>query len=237
MPEVSIIMPTYNRPEMLKRALSSIKAQTFKDYEVILVNDGELPINRAIGESGMLKNVFVAGNSYNLGQSKSLNVGLTAASGKYIAYLDDDDIYFANHLEMLHTVLDAKGYDFAHTSCLRTTINPSTGIIKDRMVLPTSDFTREMLLTRNYIHIASVMHRRDCLDKSGIFDESLRWMKDWDLFVRLSRYFNFHHINKITCEAFFRTDKSNMTFQFWDERIELSKQLRKKYEKLYGGSI
>ncbi|MBU1627230.1 glycosyltransferase [bacterium] len=231
--EVSIIIPTYNRPEFLKKALSSIAGQTFRDFEVVLVNDGGCSVENVISKSGIEDKVRYFCNSKNLGQTKSLNIGLYEAKGEFIAYLDDDDIFFSNHLDVLYSFLSSNNSDFAFTNCIRTVSNPETDIIIKREILPVEKFSREKLFHRNLIPVISTMHRRSCLEKSGMFDENLQYLKDWDLFVRLSEHYKFYHINKITCEVFFRTDKSNMTFLNWDTRRELAEDLRAKYLKKY----
>jgi glycosyltransferase involved in cell wall biosynthesis len=234
--EVSIITPTYNRPDLLKKALASVAAQTFHDYEVVIVNDCGCPLESVIEESGIKDKIQYIQNPKNMGQTISLNIGLKNAKGNFIAYLDDDDIYFSNHLEVLHKFLSSKNCDFAYTNCIRTLFNSETGAIIKREILPSVEYTREKLLNRNFIHIVSVMHRKKCLEKSGMFDENLMYMKDWDLFVRISEHYKFYHIKEMTCEAFFRTDKSNMTFQHWDTRVELAKELRLKYLEKYKNS-
>jgi len=232
--EISIIIPTYNRQDLLKSALASIAAQTFNDYEVVLVNDGGVPLDDVIEKSGIEDRIKYIVNPENLGQTKSLNIGLEKSSGRFISYLDDDDIYFSNHLEILYNFLTSNKHEFAFTNCIRTVINPDNGIIVKADILPSEEYAREKLFTRNVIHIISTMHRKECLEKSGLFDVNLKFLKDCDLFVRLSEHYKFHHIDEITCEAFFRTDKSNMTFQFWDERVKLGEKLREKYTKKYG---
>jgi len=234
--EVSIIVPTYNRRELLMQTLKSIAGQTFQDFEVVLVNDAGSPVDDVIEGSGISDKIKYIVNEINIGQSKTLNVGLENAEGEYIAYLDDDDIYFANHLEVLYKFLSSNKLDFAYTKCIRTSFDPESGMIFKREVLPFRSFTRDDLLEQNFIPVINVMHRKDCLLKSGMFDENLKYLKDWDLFVRISRHYNFYHIDEITCEVFFRNDKSNMSFEDMDGRWELGQELRAKYLEKYGNS-
>ena len=97
-PLVSIILPTYNRPRLLRRALWCIEEQTFTDYEVIVVNDaGDWEMEYWAKEYGGVQNFTFINHSKNEGLSASRNTGIKAATGKYITYQDDDDIWFPEH--------------------------------------------------------------------------------------------------------------------------------------------
>jgi len=227
--KVSIIIPTYNRPELLKRALSSISEQTFKDYEVIVVNDGGCPVEDVVANSEIKDKIRYFYHPENSGQSFSLNLGLENALGEYIAYLDDDDIYYPHHLETLYKFLIEKGKEVAYTKCIRTVLEPGASVVLSKKVLPDQEHDRENLIYENFIPIICVMHRKSCLERSGMFDEELKVLKDWDFLVRLSEHYHFYHIDNITCEVFHRTDKSNLTFKDAGLLRSVSESLRKKF--------
>ncbi|MCP5461833.1 MAG: glycosyltransferase family 2 protein [bacterium] len=95
MPRVSIIVPTYNRPHLLERALCSIMQQTFRDFEVIVVNDAGCSVENHVRKfkAFSIKTINLTANG---GSSIARNKAIECASGKYIAYLDDDDIFYPN---------------------------------------------------------------------------------------------------------------------------------------------
>ena len=100
-PLVSIIVPTHNRPRLLCEALKSILGQTMQDFEIIVVNDAGLDITpwvRPLDQSGRIR---LLRHPHNRGLAAARNTGLRAARGKYIAYLDDDDLFYPQHLEVL----------------------------------------------------------------------------------------------------------------------------------------
>ncbi len=133
--------------------------------------------------------------------------------GKYIAYLDDDDIYYPDHLETLVSFLEHKNYLVAYADSYKATQELRDGnyVTVERSVPFSSDFSRENLLKLNIAPVQCFMHLRSCVDDIGLFDESLKAHEDWDFWIRLSAKYDFYHIKKITSEFRQRTDKSNMT--------------------------
>jgi glycosyltransferase involved in cell wall biosynthesis len=201
MPLVSVILPTCDRPEELAEALESLAAQTFTDFEVVLANDGETDISemvRRFKESYPITYVGLGGGN---GASAARNAALKAAEGELIAYLDDDDRYLPRHLETLVAVVQG-GADVAYTDAELCYFRREGGKrhILERKVVFSQDFDAKALLVYNYITMQCVMHRRYCLDKSGRFNEELESLVDWDLFIRLSLYFEFKHVSEATVE-------------------------------------
>jgi tetratricopeptide (TPR) repeat protein len=137
-----------------------------------------------------------------------------AARGKYVAYLDDDDIYYPDHLETLVNFLEASQSRVAYTNSYRA-IQEKNGDTYTTVQKDTpydDDYDADRLLVENYIPVLCVMHERKCLDQVGLFDESLPRHEDWDLWIRLSRLGPFGHIRKVTAEFTHRnTDASGMT--------------------------
>src|SRR5215831_17242003 len=101
LPLVSVVVPTHNRPEMLAEALASVRAQTFTDYEVIVVSNGESDdVRRASHEVAIAHGcLYLALPKGNLPAAR--NFGIERAKGEWIAFLDDDDLWLPNTLERL----------------------------------------------------------------------------------------------------------------------------------------
>ncbi len=212
-PLVSVILPTYNRPDMLKEALGSILSQTYKNIEIIVINDAGENVSEIIKlVNGEGKIVYLQ-HKENRGLAAVRNTGLKAARGKYIAYLDDDDVYYPKHIETLIGFLETDNYKVAYTDAYQA----SQIRIKDKYVTTEKkvtysfDFDSNRLLVSNYIHIATIVHRKDLIDQVGDFDEGLDVHEDWEFFIRLSRYCNLFHIKVVTAEFRTREDGTNMT--------------------------
>ncbi len=211
-PIVSIIVPTYNRPDMLKEALKSVFSQTYRNFEVIVVNDGGVDVMETIDPLNNEGKIIYLHHKDNMGRSEARNTGLKAARGKYIAYLDDD-IYYPNHLEILVGFLENSDYNVAYTDSCQTFLTWSTDkyVTTRKQLTFSNDFDLQELLINNFIPLLNVTHKKDVLSEVGLFDEDLNTHEDWDLLIRLSQRYDFHHIREITAEYRVRNDRTNST--------------------------
>ncbi len=210
---VSIIVPTYNRPDFLTKALESIAAQSYKDCEIIVVNDAGGDVSDIVNSfQGRLAVTYLA-HTENKGLAASRNTGINAASGKYIAYLDDDDVYYPDHIETLVNFLENNDYKVAYTDAYRAYQEKENGeyVTKKREVSYSYDFEYDYILVNNFIPVLCLMHEKECLDETGLFDESLMALEDMDCWIRMSRKYKFAHIKKITCEFTWREDGTSIT--------------------------
>lgn len=212
-PLVSVIVPTHDRPQLLRQALESILQQTLRDFEIVVVNDAGPDVTdvvRALDGEGRITYVR---HAINRGLAAARNSGIGVARGKYIAYLDDDDRFYPEHLETLVSALEASDYRVAYTDALRVTQvkrgDAYAIMARDRPY--SNDFARDQLLVSNAFPVLCVMHERACVDAVGGFDESLSSHEDWDLWLRMSARFPFGHLPTITAEFTHRVDGSTMT--------------------------
>lgn len=200
---------------MLREAVNSILRQTFRDFEVVIVNDGGPDLTSVLSRMGHPEKIVYLRHEAPLERSQARNTGLAAARGKYIAYLDDDDVYYCNHLQRLITTLEQSGRKVAYSNSCRARQTHILGryLITKRKPFPSPDFDAEQLLISNYIPNLCVMHEKACVNVVGAFDPTLSTHEDWEFLIRLSRAFPFAHLNEITCEFRFRNDNSNTTSQ------------------------
>ena len=212
-PLVSVIVPTRDRPAWLTRALESILRQTYRHVEIIVVNDAGTDVVEVVRPFREHADIVYVHLGRNRERSAARNAGIALARGTYIAYLDDDDWYYPRHLETLVTALEESGRAVAYTDAWRVCEAPQgTTYVVEAIDRPYSaDFDRKRLLGENYIPILCLMHRRDCLETVGGFDEELQTHEDWDLFIRLARTYDFLHVPHVTCAFSWRTDGSSTT--------------------------
>jgi GT2 family glycosyltransferase len=130
-----------------------------------------------------------------------------------LAYLDDDDLFYPHHLETLVTALETSDYRVAYTDALRAqqVLQKGRYVTVERDLIYSHDFDPDCLMVSNQFPVLCLMHEKACLEKAGLFDESLTTHEDWDLWIRLSLSDKFIHIKKITCEFSWREDGSTMT--------------------------
>jgi glycosyltransferase involved in cell wall biosynthesis len=188
-PLVSVIIPCYNATRFIADALNSLRAQTFRDFEVILVNDGcpdtenlEIVLAPYMSEIRYLK----SGRWASI--SGSRNTGIAASSARYVSLLDADDVWEPDYLRVLVGMLESdssldlvypNARYFGETSWGGRTfmdLNPSEG-----------EVTMQKLISREISVFIGVTARRESLIRAGLFDPDIRGGEDWDLWLRLCR--------------------------------------------------
>jgi len=204
---VSIVVPTFNRPDLLHRALSSIAAQTMTDFEIVVVNDGGSDPTPVIAKTASnlppgAKIEYVA-HSFRKGLPAARNTAVAASSGQYIAYLDDDDAYLPNHLAVLSDALNRNLADVVYGDYERVVLERSGDGWREHSRTPQQnpEFDPQRIMLENYIPVNCFMHRRECFDECGEFDEWLTGLEDWDLWFRFALSCRFQHIPETTCQV------------------------------------
>lgn len=202
-PLVSVIIRTKDRPQLLSAALKSVRSQTYPNVEIVLVNDGGMDV-KELSESiaGEMPLSYIP-HPVNRGRAAAANSGLSAARGKYLNFLDDDDIFYPHHILTLATFLEEYRGAVAYCS-VRNVFYEGTPAapgnrVRDEIIF-NQGFDADRLLFENYIPLMGVMFSRHVLEKVSGFDEGLDVFEDWDFWMRLSRFFDFHHLDHITAE-------------------------------------
>jgi GT2 family glycosyltransferase/2-polyprenyl-3-methyl-5-hydroxy-6-metoxy-1,4-benzoquinol methylase/tetratricopeptide (TPR) repeat protein len=235
-PMVSVIVPTHNRPDMLMVALKSVLRQTYRDFEIIVVNDGGIDVENIITALNQEHRITYVKHGMNKGLAAARNTGIRLARGKYIAYLDDDDRFLPDHLETLITFLETheQEYKAAYTDAWRVhQVFEDGQYIERARDLPYScEFDPVKILVSNYLPVLCVIHQKVCLDEIGLFDETLFSHEDWDLWIRMSRRYKFAHLKKTTAEFTWRTDKTSMTSSMKHNYIMTTEIIYHKYKNL-----
>lgn len=190
MVKVSVIIPVYNSEKYIREAIDSALNQSYKDFEVIVIDDGSkdntLSIIRKYNRGIRWK------SQENKGQASAINEGIKMAKGEYVAYLDADDVCVPERLEIQVRYLDEHpNVGLVYSSSYQ--INSTGEIQRIRRAHLYDDF---VLLQKDYIARSTVMHRKKCLDEVGLFDESITGDDDWDMWIRISEKFRAGHIEK-----------------------------------------
>ena len=194
MPRVSIIIPAYNRLPMLREAVDSVLAQDFEDVEILVVDDGSTD---GTGE-GMKKyggRVKLLEHSANRGVSAARNTGILHAKGKYIAFLDSDDLWVKGKLRIQINFLDENPhYPLCYTDEIwirrGKRVNPMLKHAKF------SGWIFEKCVPLCTISPSSAMMRKTLFSRVGLFDEALPVCEDYDFWLRVSARFPIFFIDK-----------------------------------------
>lgn len=194
-PLVSVIVPTYNRPDFLRKTLQTILHQSFQDFELIVISNGFNPKNRGItNELNDPKILYWERERNSGGPAAPRNDGISKASGKYIAFCDDDDLWMPQKLEKQLTILESNPeYGLCYSNSLR---------FDDRKewVIPHEEgaATLESLLYVNTVPISSIVVRKDLVDLLGGFCESkiVGISEDYEFLLKCSTKTKFYYINE-----------------------------------------
>ncbi len=199
-PTVSVIVPTYNRAHLLGRALQSIMNQTYKDFEVIVVDDGSIDNTEEIVRSFRALGIRYIRHEKNKGEAAARNTGILAAKGEFIAFLDSDDEWLPEKLEKQMAVFQCNSLrvGVVYSNMCEIERNGKRRIWRSPTFMPDDGhFHRRALNYQVYgIGIGSSIVRKACFEKVGLFDERLSYYVDFDFFIRLSKEFHFYHIQE-----------------------------------------
>jgi len=225
-------VPTRDRPLLLREALASISAQRGAHFEVIVVNDGGCDVSDVLSEFGGHLDLHYVSLPKNIGLPAARNAGCGRARGRYLAYLDDDDLYLPDHLARLKARLDRRpevGLVYADAWLLKQQRVADRYCTFDQRVLA-YDYDRATMLRDSFIAPSAIMHRRECFERLGGFDEMMRWCyEDWDFLIRVGAQYGIERVAGASVAIRLREDASNMSSEIRPERIRAARLLQQRY--------
>ena len=195
MPKVSVIIPTYNREKFVARAIQSVLDQTYQDYEIIVIDDGSKDNTKdALKPFDHKIRYFFQENS---GISRARNRGIQESVGEYIAFLDSDDRWIPEKLAIQVEILDQ---------------NKNVGIVYSKMIIldeqgnpcgfkpeeKTGKNFLELMEIRGDIATSTVITRKECFEKVGKFDLDLPPMEDFDMWLRIAKFYEVYEVEDAT---------------------------------------
>ena len=188
-PLITVLMTVYNGGNYLKSSIDSVLQQTFKDFELLIINDKSTDDSLGIIQSYQTKDsrIVVHSNSVNIGQTKSLNMGLNLARGTYVARMDADDLVFPDWLTKLSMFLHGNP-DIAVVSAKAVVINGSKGLV--RILNTPTEWPQILLKSLTFSpinHVGSLM-RKDIILQVGRYDENYHVPADFQMWSRLLRH-------------------------------------------------
>ncbi|HEY3203955.1 MAG TPA: PIG-L family deacetylase [Thermoanaerobaculia bacterium] len=198
----SVIIRTRNRPALLREALESLRAQTARPRQIVVVNDGGASPREVTDAFRGSFDIALEDPKQRRGRSSAANRGVAVAKEELVAFLDDDDRCFPDHLERLLSA-ERRGPEPVVYSDAVTVVygQGETGWEPRVRTLQYSlDFDPDYLLLANYIPIHTLLLPRELFRKVGGFDEGLEYSEDWDFLIRLSAETAFRHLRAVTCE-------------------------------------
>ena len=226
MPTVSVIIHTYNNEKFIAETVESVLNQTYKDYEIIVVDDGSVDGTRDALMPYMQKIRYHYKENGGIASAK--NEGIKLSQTEYVAFLDHDDLWVSDKLQLQMECFSenpqvglvyAKYTSFRDGKELRT--KPEKGY---------SGWIFKELLAKSFIQTSTVVVKKECLNAVGPYDESFSLGDEYDMFLRISKKFQCGFVDKgLTRYRVHETNASNNDFLFDNENLGV-------YKKIYNNS-
>ena len=249
-PLVSVVIPAYNRKHTLKRSIDSVLRQTYRNFEIILVDDcstdGTMEFMEA--EYGAVSdvNIVCVRNDCNLGAAGSRNVGVSYAKGDYIAFHDSDDEWYPDKLkkQMLHFMKCDSGVGAVYSAFY---LNEKKKVVcppKEGKMSWKSGYIFHSLLIRPLVGMITLVVRKRVLLEVGGFNEQLNSMEDYELTIRIARKYEIDLVDEILAVAHDsensvgKRDRDKIVTQcfvmdIYRDALELAGLKRQKFERVY----
>lgn len=192
---ISIIIPTYNRASSISKSVRSVLAQTYKNIEVIVVDDGSTDNTKQLIENICDYRLKYINLDTNAGACNARNKGIEMAKGDYIAFQDSDDVWKIDKLEKQIYALKKNNVDLVF--CAYEKINEKKQIILPQ--LKEGYVSRKELLRQSIVSTQTLLGKKKCFEKVK-FDESMPRLQDYDITIRLSKEFKFYFVQEALVE-------------------------------------
>lgn len=223
---VSIIMPTYNREKTIKRAINSLINQTYKNIEIIIVDDGSKDNTVKLIKEYKDKRIKLFSLKENKGANYARNKGLQEAKGEFITFQDSDDEAHLNKIEELHKFLLNNKCDVVFCNVQVQKNNKYTSLIRNQI---NDNEIFEKLLYGNFISMEALFGYKNVFVNEP-FDNELVRFHDWDLVIRLAKNYKVKHLNKVLENVFVQNDSITRNNSKGVKGLE---QILNKYKELF----
>ncbi len=197
MPRVSVIMPAYNRADLIHESIKSVLDQTFKDFELIIINDGSTDNTLSVVESFASDSRVVIINQPNVGEGGARNTGLAAAQGDFIGFLDSDDLWLPKKLELQIELIDnSDGLEWVYsdTEVFDSDTGKTTHLFSNRNPQKAGNVSKNLILNC-FIASPTPLVARHIFEEVGSFSD-FKIAADWDMWLRISAKYKLGRIRE-----------------------------------------
>lgn len=210
MPQVSVVITTYNRDhKFLKRAIMSVLNQTFSDFELLIVDDNgdkkyQSIVQKVVSDITTEQRIKIIKHEKNMGAQKARNSGIHNSNGEYIAFLDDDDAWLENKLELQLLEFQKSNQSLGLVYCgFNKVVYDNKNIIrKTEKILPSleNEELKKYIYRKNYIGSTSLpLIKKECFNTVGLFDLDLKAKQDYDMWIRISKEYDIAYVDEVLC--------------------------------------
>lgn len=196
MPKVSVIVPTHQHGHFVGEAIKSVLAQSYKDYEIIVVDDGSTD-NTAEVLAAFENKIKIVTHPKSKGVAAARNSGIQLSHGELLAFLDADDVWTPDKLEKQVPLFDTnKGVGLVYSDIYHFDESGRLPGTSFEWAPPISGSVHSNLFVQSPIPMSTVMIRRTCVKSAGEFDETLNGVEDNDLWLRISKDWEIDYVNQ-----------------------------------------
>lgn len=223
-PLVSVVIPTYNRAELLTRAVDSVQNQTYPNIEIIVVDDCSEK-NPADVLSGYKALHFIR-NPKNMGACYSRNQGLNKAKGDFINFLDDDDVLYPEKIEkQVQKFFSSEVPGLGMVTCHAKDERSGTSIVKFNKVK--GDIYKQLLDRYAVSGTETLLFKIEAVREVNGFDEELESSQEYDLMIRLAKKYTMDYVDEILTQEYRSIDQISTNF---DKKIQGARHLYTKHD-------
>ena len=232
-PLVSVVIPTYKRPELVKRAVKSVLNQTYENTEIIVVNDSP---ETDISEIEQIdERVQLINHQENKGACEARNTGIENAKGKYIGLLDDDDEYLPDKLEKQVKQFQELGEEYGLVYG-GVELVENGEVVGEKIRSGRKIFSRKRrgqvykeLLRGNMIPSPTVLVRKEAFEKAGLFDPGFESAQDLDMWIRIAKHYKIGKLDEAI--ARYHLDAEDRISNSLDKTIQGQQKIYEKHKR------
>ncbi|WP_431359007.1 glycosyltransferase family 2 protein [Halovenus amylolytica] len=204
---MSVVLPTYNRADLLGRSIGSVLEQTYEDYELIVVDDASTDDTAETIKQLNDDRIQYIRHAVNSGAAAARNTGIKAAEGDIIAFQDSDDRWEERKLEKQIDAFEnsAENVGVVYTGTRKESPD-SEEYIPGRGVQPKEGNIEDSILRYNFVTPQAAAVKKRCFETVGTFDEELPPLSDWEMWIRMSEFYEFKFVDEQLVTAYLQED-------------------------------
>jgi glycosyltransferase involved in cell wall biosynthesis len=238
MPRVSVVVSHYERQALLVEALDSIAAQSYRDFEIVVVNDAGADSERVVRDAAARHPGLVVRyqrQPVNRGVAATRNAGVALAVGELIAYLDDDDLWRRHHLASLVGALDAHpdaALAYGDAEIWRMECDHAPRVDEWRCAARRTlavPFDLDHLRRDDFVVPGGMVHHRSLYDAVGPFDETLFVSDDWDWLLRAAAVTRFVRVPEVVVTVRIWSDRTNLSADAGARRLHALAEIERRH--------
>lgn len=235
-PTCTVLLPVYNGEKYLREAIDSVLAQTYKNFELLIINDGSTDKTDAIIRSYNDARIRYIQNKTNLKLIITLNKGIRMAKGKYIARMDADDLSHPKRLAKQIAFLDTHP-DYGLVGSLFALIDTNREIheIGGAKLLEDEDLKMGMLFANIFCHGETMFRKKLCIKHNLFYDQQYTYTEDYELWTRMAKYTKIKNLPEVL--YFYMTNPQGISAHVVDHMQKKAKVVRELYQKRIGFPI